>query len=201
VTPAVWVAIVSVVIAALTLTFTIYRETRAKSRKLAWATLYNTSILLQLAQSHINQVKVTWGTEELTKPRVIGLELSNTGRVELKKDDISIPIKVEVPDGKIISAELQLRPHSSKTSQRVGIAKLTDTTVEAEPLVLNPGDSLLFELFVDGGEGDPEMSMQAAGFDCVELPETTVSERIQALMPRSTASIVTELMANFLRLR
>ena len=200
-TPAVWVAIVAVAIAAASLLFTIYRETRAKSRRLAWATLYNTSILLQLSQSHINQVKITWGTEELTKPRVIGLELTNPGRVELKKDDISIPIKVEILDGRIISAELQLRPHNSKTGQPIGIAMLTDTTVEAEPLVLNPGDSLLFELFVDGGDRDPELTMQAAGFGCVGLPEANVTDRIQVLVPRSPTSKLVDAVATFLGLK
>jgi hypothetical protein len=116
----------------------------------------------------VRQLTVRLGEELLNNPRVIALELVNTGNVELKKDDISVSPRVLLSDGRLLSAEAVVRPGGNSVGIPVPTTMLDGRTVEVPAVVLNPDDALVFELFVDGGRQDPTLVMQAAGFTIEE---------------------------------
>jgi hypothetical protein len=68
-----------------------------------------------------------------------------------------------------MAAEVVLRPRD-QANHEIEPSRLTDTEVEIEGRLLNPGDSLLFQMLLDSDEVKPRVIMQAAGFNFVELP-------------------------------
>ena len=65
------------------------------------------------------QLVVKLGTNELTQPRVVTVEFSDIGQVEVTANDVAIPPTVSVSGGRIRAATAEGRDHSgpSRTLQ------------------------------------------------------------------------------------
>ncbi|MET0522832.1 MAG: hypothetical protein ABW156_12805 [Jiangellaceae bacterium] len=114
-----------------------------------------------------NQLQVQWGQTRVADPRVVQVEFRNVGRIELKDSDMFESPAVEVIDGTIITASAHLMiKGSSGPRPRNGIAQ-NGNRVEAPKQSLNPGDSLVFQLLVDGGTRPPTFDLRAGGFEVV----------------------------------
>jgi hypothetical protein len=195
VTPTVWVAIVSVIIAAASLTYTVYDKRRALSKKIGWRLLVNAPLLPKDPTTRWKQITVSLDSEKVDHPRVAAVEFVNMGRVELKKDEIGIAPYVSIPDAKILLAEISLRPKGSSTPQAMTPIVVSDKACGADDFMLNPGDALMFRLLVEGGSAPPVTSMQAAGFRFVEIPRPgSDEERSQDRLPRSVFPLLTLLV-------
>jgi hypothetical protein len=163
-TAAVVVAIASAAITLTSLTYTIWDKRRSLSKSLAWYLVSNTSLMPDHKDKKWTaDLQVNWKGASLQHPRLVLIRIVNTGRVELKKDDISVPARVSV-DGKIVSAEIRYEQAGGAASIGCDPATAKETSIEAPQMVLNPADALAFSLLVDGEEVKPEAAMAAAGF-------------------------------------
>jgi hypothetical protein len=169
VTAAVIVAIVSATIAACSLGYTVYDKRRALSKKLDFFH-YSTSLRPGYTSFNLDQLSIMWGEKTLAAPRLLSVTVRNRGRVEVKRDEMSIPPRVQLSDARIISAEITLTPHGLFQRQVIAPANQTETSIEAPAVVLNPYDSLHFDLLIDGEEEHPRFVMQAVGFTIDQMP-------------------------------
>jgi hypothetical protein len=175
VTLAVVVAIVSASIAAFSLGYTVWDRVRSKPRRrLTLQTVYNTSVV---TMGHAKNIRVHYGTDTLQNPRIIGIEIVNTGNTELKKDDISYQPTIEIADGKIISSELGLITKGSQITARLTADATGDTRIKLPASALNPGDRIKCELLVDGGSEDPSVLIQASGFEVHRVTPAIVTDQ------------------------
>ena len=170
-TPAVIVAIVSAVIAACSLGYTIWDKTQGQRRRLRWSVASNTSLLSAVANDRsLDKLSVHWDGADVRKPRLAVVHIMNTGKVELKESDVSVRPRIQLDQSKIVSAQVILHTAGSDRASVIQPKSSTDSVIEAPQLTLNPGDRLVFSLLLDGDEERLRPTMQAAGFR-FESPE------------------------------
>ena len=163
-TPAVWVAIGSLIVAFASLSYTVYDKRRSTLKRIGWRIVADAPLLPRSPTKSWQQLKVVLENETVQRPRVVAVEFINSGRIELKKDDFALPPKVTMPDGRILATEVNLRTHGSDAGTPVESVHVTENSVDIEGRLLNPGDAVVFRVLLDGGQKPPVPSLQAAGF-------------------------------------
>lgn len=161
---AVIIAIVLGTVIVACLVYILVERRRSRRKKLAWATLRNTSALVHLPEDADNPFSIHYGDQVLRRPRVIEFAIVSIGGATLRKEDIDIPPKLKVPDGKIVKAKAVLRTHNGKSNYPLTPLTVSEDTVTVPAMVMNPGDAIVVDLVVDEGTQDPSLSMHVVGF-------------------------------------
>jgi len=110
-------------------------------------------------------LSVQFDNRQLKHPRVVGVRVINTGKVEARADDFDEPLTVGVPSGaEIVAATITLRQRAGDKSQEIRPLRVDTQEVVAPKALINKGDWLEFRLLVDGNK-KPEVRGRIAGFD------------------------------------
>ncbi|GIE95559.1 hypothetical protein [Paractinoplanes rishiriensis] len=116
---------------------------------------------------------VFWNQNRVDNPRMVGVEFRNAGRVELRDCDMSEPPTVEFADGTILTASVYLVPKDWPAPRPLTAVSHSGNRAEIRGILLNPGDTLVFQLLVDGGVTPPSCYLHAGGFTVTGRTDTT----------------------------
>lgn len=160
-----WLTVVSIAVALISVSYTIWDKLKAQRRRLVWRVPTNTSLTSDVsAEQGLDKLAIHWDGVEVKMPRLVRIEIENSGRVELKSNDTSLNPRIDFKESKIISAQLKLKPAGANVSSVVQPTAQTDNSLEASAVALNRRDQLIFTLLLDGEEESIQPLMQAAGF-------------------------------------
>ncbi|MBG0560124.1 hypothetical protein [Actinoplanes aureus] len=163
-TPAVYVAIAAATIALASFGFAIFQFRHGKAKVLTWSVLSNTALVPEAGRGEWADLQVNWRKNSVDEPRLIVVRLTNSGKVELKKDDNDEPPRLDVTPAKILAVEVTFLNQGGKRAQKVEPDEVTESTVKLKAQVINPGDALTFTLLVDGQASEIDLAVRAAGF-------------------------------------
>ena len=145
--------------------YTIWSGRRTRHKRIHWQCTADTPVMATSSSPEWGPLTVQLAGKQLESPRVINVRFSNTGSNELKRDVISIPPTVTVEDGQVVAATVEMFTRGSRTPVITkSPTHLPAREVVSEPVVLNPGDALVFQLLLDGSTGTIGANFQAAGF-------------------------------------
>ncbi len=130
---------------AVAVSFWIYWLQR-KTKELAFGVI-STRRLLTVADEVSSQIKVEFDGREIKDLHLTIYGLKNSGGLAVPASDFARALSLQFASGQVISAQI-----SSQVPHNLG-AKLvvTDTIVQIEPLLLNPGDQFLIQVLSSPG--------------------------------------------------
>ncbi|MGW1887778.1 hypothetical protein [Streptomyces sp. NPDC001970] len=120
-------------------------------RRLSYRTLTNTS-LLTASTRQAAHLSVTYGGIVLERPRLVEVQLRNTGRRDITSSMFhgSDPIKLDLGVNSLAVLDVELEPATSEPPRVV----TNGAVVEVQPSLLVRGQSLTLSLLVDGDVGE-----------------------------------------------
>jgi hypothetical protein len=158
-----WLAAIVAVIALIFAVRTFRKAKREGDKRIAWAITSDAMVMPQRADARWERLVVKLGDDELSQPRVVTMNFTNVGQVELKTDDIAIPPTISIPDGDIRAATAEAKDHSGGPTRPLTV-KIAGRSLSVDSLLLNAGDTVTFRLLIDKTKNDVIPSFQAAGF-------------------------------------
>jgi hypothetical protein len=148
-----WTVFVGAVVAVAVAVFAAYSNYRIVNPKrlFTYSPRKNTS-LLNAAGQVSGTLSVTHGATQLTRPRVVEIEIKNEGRVAVTAQDFHAGDPIEFEVGAPIVALLEsdtMPPHS-----RIPNSSISGSMLKIEPSLLSAKQSASFTLLVDGPRAD-----------------------------------------------
>ncbi|MEV6349157.1 hypothetical protein [Actinoplanes sp. NPDC051851] len=171
-------------VALVSLAFGVYQYVQGRSKELTLLTLYDGALMRRLRHVPWTELEVAWQGSAIHEPRIIVVRLENTGRVELKRDDIEAPILLEVSPARLLATEVTFHAAGSLGGRRLAPVNVATSSAELERLMLNPGDSVTIALLVDGESGKLDFALSAAGFRVILAVTGTVLRQSASLAGR-----------------
>lgn len=187
----------SVVVAVLSLGIAAFSLRANRKRKaLGYETLLDQP-LVNLNAPGYPELTVSHDGVPVSKPRTVTMAVRNIGNVEALSTDYSAPITLRIKDKQgdrtsILRASVQT---VDATQHQVDwtFSEQDDQHVSVDPVLLNPGDTLLFQFLLDG-DGQVEVLARLAGF---RLVDTTSSLDTRGVWEEVLLTAVTLLVPVF----
>ncbi|WP_080582927.1 PASTA domain-containing protein [Amycolatopsis mediterranei] len=152
----------SPIVGLLALGFAIFvyvKNTRPK--RLSYTTVADQDIGARVHGSQWGTLSVRFDDQDLSDPRILMIEVRNSGKVEIRPEDFSSPIAVQcTKQDQLISARIQASGHE------ISPQTLDNRTVTVPGLLLNPREIILIHLLVNG-RGDVLVDAHVAGASLV----------------------------------
>ena len=137
-----------------------------KPKRLQYEIQTDQEIITRSRYTRWADLSVRFGNRQLTHPRVVGVRVINTGKVEARANDFDEPLAVAVSSkAEIVAATITLRQKATGESQEIEPLKVETQKVVAPKTLINQGDWLDFRLLVDGDKNPPQIRGRIAGFN------------------------------------
>jgi hypothetical protein len=144
-----------------------------RRKTLDWQLKIDESLVHPTVQRYTPGLSVTVDDLDLEQPRIVLLRIVNSGKDEVRADEYTKPITIEVPGAGIADAivtavsepdvyELRSIRHDN-ASTADPLADIMTLPVSLVPELLNQGDWIELQLLVAGVQGAPEVSARFAG--------------------------------------
>jgi hypothetical protein len=144
---------------AVIVSFVIYRLQRAR-KSLSYRVVAN-SDLLSANVGPNTTLQVVHANHALTEPRLMVLEITNTGNAEIRAEDFAEPFRIKLKDA--IRIESVTIAKTRPNGLPVQTIQPDPLTIELAPLLLNPGDQFILEVLLDGKAAEVEATGRVAG--------------------------------------
>jgi hypothetical protein len=165
-TPELWVGIGALVATALGawFTFTSWQSTRRRKR-LSWWVYLNETLVRHGNFGNWSDLEIRYGQETVLDPRLIIVRIRNTGKVEIRADDIEEPLSVIIGENaQIIASKLfRVRFTIPGPSNEIQPIKTDGHSVTAPPGLINTDEGLEWRLLVNGRAEAPDVQGHVAG--------------------------------------
>lgn len=154
----------SAVIAAITVPLIIYFLQKSK-RRLAYEVVSNAQ-LVGVKSEVQNKIKIYYENKLVENVHLVSIRIINSGNQPISIDDFARPISIQLGSNtNILTSEvLGLNPKDLDVS----ILKMQNS-VEIQPLLLNPNDSLTLNILISDYRGGLEVSARVRGISNIEI--------------------------------
>lgn len=141
-----WIAAIFTVLAVLA-PFIIYRL-QARPKQFDYKVVTEGKLISDTHFTQTNALRILYGAQELRDPRILVVDLVNSGNTEIRKDDFEDPVRLLLPHGTtVVTSEVV---STSPEELSPSIALLKHDGVKLQPLLLNSGDWIRLQLLLDG---------------------------------------------------
>ena len=154
----------SAVIAAITVPLLIYFLQKSK-RRVAYEVVSNAQ-LVGVKSEVQNKIKIYYENKLVENVHLVSIRIINSGNQPTSIDDFARPISIQLGSNtNILTSEvLGLNPKDLDVS----ILKMQNS-VEIQPLLLNPNDSLTLNILISDYRGGLEVSARVRGISNIEI--------------------------------
>lgn len=174
-------------IGLITIFITIYFSIKAETSKALTITYSSKRALLTENTNSGPKIEITSNDKKITQPWLISVTVANTGSMPIEAKDIEAPLTLSFTNSKIINSEI-----TDKTQPAISasIRSPNEHEVILEHKLLNPSDSISFDILLDGEPTIPPNALcRISGISAptqiiqAETPSTTTPWLVQLPKP------------------
>jgi len=177
-----WLPGVVVSIGAIAVAIVLHRKQRSASKKsLAYEVTERS--LVSIGAEAQGRVAITYEGQRVERVHLVEVRLSNDGKVPINAGDFEQPLTIGLGErAEVMTLE---SPESNQQGLKPAISA-ADSRLHLEPLLLNPGDSVLLKALVGGFRGPVSVEARIVGVSRLTDSREVLERRQRWLRRAST---------------